>query len=176
MTYKVKIKNSDAFVLLDDFAFEWLSTDPYYVSIDFLSNLRVHSSGCAVFQKNWRNLKGGYQTETIYLHRLIAEKYLSHKKTSKNLWVGCLNGNKLDCRVENLCFRSRSEASRRRKARNRSGYVGVYLDNKRYRAMICVDGKQVHLGMFDTAEEAAAAYQRAQREWLKKKEENSEKP
>ncbi|MCS7037586.1 MAG: AP2 domain-containing protein [Saprospiraceae bacterium] len=172
MTYKIKLKNSNEFVLLDDFVYEWLSTDPYFVELNFLNHLRLHSSGCAVFQKNWRKLKGGYKTETIYLHKLIADKYLGHQKTPEASWVGALNGNKLDCRVENLFFHSRSSAGRRRKAQSRSGYIGVYLDNKRYRAVISVDGKPVHLGMFDTAEEAAAAYRRAQRELLHKDDES----
>ncbi len=168
MTYKIKLKNADDYVLLDDFAYEWLSKDPYYVELDLLNNLRRHSSGCAVFQKNWRKLSGGYKTETIYLHRLIAEKYLSREKTPEEWLVSAKNGNKLDCRIENLCFRSRSLASRYRKTRNRTGYVGVYKELKRYRAIISIEGKPVHLGMFDTPEEAAAAYRRAQRELLKK--------
>ncbi len=164
MTFKIKLSNSDAFVLIDDFAYEWLSTDPYFVEMDFLNRLRKHSSGCAVFQKTWRKSSGGYKTETIYLHKLIAEKYLGHEKTPERRLVSARNGNKLDCRVENLCFRSRSEASRYQKARNPSGYIGVYKGHGRYRAVIFMHGKLVHLGMFDTPEEAAAAYQRARRE------------
>ena len=50
--YKVKLKNADEEVLLDDKVYEFLTTDPYLVRVDFINNLRRHSSGCAVFQKN----------------------------------------------------------------------------------------------------------------------------
>ena len=77
MLYKVKLKNAEDSVLLDDHVFEYLTTDPYLVKVDFVNNLRKHSSGCAVFQKTWKRADGSYKTETIYLHKLIAEKFLA---------------------------------------------------------------------------------------------------
>ena len=41
-------------VLLDDKVYEYLTSDPYLVRMGFIDNLRKHSSGCAVFQKNWK--------------------------------------------------------------------------------------------------------------------------
>ena len=75
MLYKIKLKNADKFLILEDFVFEWLSNDPYYSEIKMLENVRLHSSGCSVFQKTWRTTTGSYKTETVYLHKLIAEKY-----------------------------------------------------------------------------------------------------
>ena len=83
MLYKVKLKNADDHVLLDDQVFEWLTNDPYLAKVDLVNNLRKHSSGCAVFQKTWKKADGGYKTETIYLHKLIAEKFLEHQKTGE---------------------------------------------------------------------------------------------
>ncbi|MHC1786426.1 MAG: hypothetical protein AB9880_05155 [Christensenellales bacterium] len=40
---------------------------------------------------------------------------------------------------------------------NKLGVRGVCMDGKRYRATICLKGKQYLLGSFDTLEEAAAA-------------------
>lgn len=158
MLYKIKLKNANEFVLVDDFVYDWLTSDPYYVQLDLVNNLRKHSSGCAVFQKTWKTTSGNYKTETIYLHKLIAEKFLAHlRKEGENL-VGAKNGNKLDCRIDNIEWRSRSVASRLRKTTSKTGYTGVYKENDRYRAVISIGGRSVHLGMFDTPEEAALAY------------------
>lgn len=164
MLYKVKLKNADDDVLLDDKVYEYLTTDPYLVQVDFVNNLRRHSSGCAVFQKTWKKADGSYKTETIYLHKLVAEKFLNSGKSQDTNLVGARNGNKLDCRLENLIYRSRSIASRKRKTSSRAGYTGVYKENNRYRAVISVNRKSIHIGMFATAEEAALAYNKKSRE------------
>ncbi len=164
MLYKVKLKNADDLVLLDDKVYEYLTTEPYLVEVDFINNLRKHSSGCAVFQKTWKKADGGYKTETIYLHKIVAEKFLAIARSSDKNLVGTKNGNKLDCRLENIIYRSRSVASRKRKTSSRVGYTGVYKENNRYRAVISVNRKSVHIGMFATAEEAALAYNRKSRE------------
>lgn len=164
MLYKVKLKNAEDTVLLDDKVYEYLTTDPYLVKVDFINNLRRHSSGCAVFQKTWKKADGSYKTETIYLHKIIAEKFLIKTKTKTKNLVGAKNGNKLDCRLENIVYRSRSVASRKRKTSSKAGYTGVYKENNRFRAVISVNRKSVHIGMFATAEEAALAYNKKSRE------------
>ena len=162
--YKVKLKNADDHVLLDDKVYEWLTSEPYYVQVNLVNNLRKHSSGCAVFQKTWKRADGGYKTETLYLHKLIAEKFLTGTKSRERNLVGCKNGNKLDCRLENIVYRSRASASRKRKTSSKVGYTGVYKENNRYRAVISINRKAVHLGMFATPEEAAMAYNKKSKE------------
>ena len=160
MIHRIKLKNVDQEALLDSKVNEELSRDPYLKDLDVLNNLRLHSSGCVVFQKTFKceEANKGYRTETIYLHKLIAERYLSHKRTADKKLVGCLNGNKLDCRLDNLEYRSRSVASRKRRSSSKIGYTGVYKENNRYRAVISVNRRSLHIGMFSTAEEAALAY------------------
>ncbi len=164
MLYKVKLKNADENVMLDDEVYHHLTKDPYLVKIQFVNNLRKHSSGCAVFQKSWKRSDGAYKIETIYLHRYIAEKFLDTPPDPRMNLVGAKNGNKLDCRLENLEWRTRSTSSRNRKTTSKTGYTGVYIENKKYRAIITINGKAVHIGMFKTPEEAARAYNKRAKE------------
>lgn len=164
MMHHIKLKNAAVEATLDSSVFTTLSKDAYLIDIDFFNNLRLHSSGCVVFQKSHKDKESGYRTETIYLHKLIAERYLAHTRTAERKLVGSRNGNKRDCRLENLEYRSRAVASRKRRSSSKIGYTGVYKDNNRYRAVISVDRRSVHIGMFATAEEAARAYNRKSRE------------
>lgn len=161
MIYRVRLKNSDDFALLDADVYNALAKDEYLAKVGFLDNLRKHSSGCAVFQKTRKSSDGdGYNTETRYLHMEVAERFLAANRTEQKNLVGAQNGNKLDCRLANLEYRSRSVASRKRKSSSKLGYTGVYQENNRYRAVISINRKSVHIGMFSTPEEAALAYNR----------------
>lgn len=164
MVYRVKLKNTDKCVTIDQHVYEALYQDPHLKNVEFFPNLRMHSSGCAVFQKTVKSRPRAYKTETIYLHKIIAERFLWDTRTDENNLVVARNGNKLNCRLSNLVYQSRSVASRKRKSSSQVGYTGVYVDNNRYRAVICVKRKSIHLGMYDTAEEAARAYNQMSRE------------
>lgn len=163
MSVQIKLKNSKEKVLLDDPTYETLVQDPEIRKMGLLENLRKHSTGCAVYQKSIRLKRGEYRIETIYLHRFICERFIEKPDPSYKL-VGCKNGNKLDCRLENLEWRSRSMSSRSRKIYNKSGYLGVYKERKKFRSIIYFEGKAHHIGMFDTAEEAAQAYNKKAKE------------
>jgi len=158
--HKLPLKNAPGAVLIDQQVFEDLSCDPHLQKIAFFDNLRKHSSGCVVFQKTYKDSgsEKGYRTETIYLHKLIAERYLSDQRVGNRTLVGTANGNKLDCRLVNLEYRSRAIASRKRKSSSKLGYTGVYQENNRFRAVISKDRRSIHIGMYATAEEAALAY------------------
>jgi hypothetical protein len=55
-------------------------------------------------------------------------------------------------------IREANVRNRKLNVNNRSGFKGVVARGDRWRAMIRVGGKLVHLGTFDTREEAAAAF------------------
>lgn len=95
----------------------------------------------------WRMNNNGYVINnskvSIFLHRLIldTDKMVDH-----------INGNRLDNRKSNLriCnhFQNQMNAS----------YKGVYNSrNGRFQAKIKINGKQIHLGMFDIYDEALYA-------------------
>lgn len=44
--------------------------------------------------------------------------------------------------------------------RNRTGYLGVQKSYNKYTARTIINGKRVYIGLYKTAEEAAAAYQK----------------
>ena len=47
------------------------------------------------------------------------------------------------------------------RSRNTVGYRGVTKNSKKFQAYITIDGKYTHIGRYDTAKEAAVAYDRA---------------
>lgn len=162
MLVKIQLKNSPNEVLVDDFVYEYLCTNPYLKSLDLVHNLREHSSGRAVFQKSWRQNDGKYKTETLYLHKLVAERFIKRgdeDNQKKNPLVKIINKNKLDCRVKNLEWSNRSVIKRNSiTTRNKTGYIGVFQDKTSYRAVIYQNKKAISLGSYKTAEEAAMAY------------------
>lgn len=92
---------------------------------------------------------------TVSLHREIANcqyndgKYVDHK-----------NGNTFDNRKGNLRICTMKENVRNRKLCRTSttGFKSVTKVRGRYRARIGVDDKRIHLGYFDTPEQAHQAY------------------
>mgnify|MGYP006267319125 CR=1 FL=1 len=113
---------------------------------------RLHSAGYAVLQFT----KNGKIT-TIYMHKLLAKEFVSQPKSDKRLFVRMINGDKLDCRVDNLDWATMSEL-RRNQNNGITQYRGVSRDGKKYRAVLYDKGERVYLGVFTTPEKAAQAY------------------
>ena len=93
----------------------------------------------------------------IFMHRVImGVKDLKIK-------VDHRDGNGLHNWRANLraCTNAENSKNRRRNRNNTSGYKGVTLDRGKYRARIRVNYKMVNIGQFETAIEAARAYDTA---------------
>lgn len=92
---------------------------------------------------------------TIYMHRqilgLLPEQFVDH-----------INGIGWDNRRSNLRICTRSENQRNMKlySDSRTKFKGVdfHKKAKKFRARIVIEGKQKHLGLFDTPEAAHAVY------------------
>jgi len=104
----------------------------------------IHNKSYAVHRVIWEILKGpildGYQIDHI-------------------------NHNRADNRIENLRLATNKQNNQNKSVRKDSEtkIKGVYWrqDTKKYRAKIKINGKENHLGYFDTSEEASIAYQEA---------------
>jgi hypothetical protein len=96
------------------------------------------------------------KSRDIKLHRFIMS-------APPDSLVDHRDGNWLDCRRQNLRVCTNAENSRNtpRKKSNTTGYRGVSYapQSGKYRAGIKINGKQKHLGYFETAETAYMVYQ-----------------
>lgn len=78
--------------------------------------------------------------------------------------VDHINGDKADNRWCNLIECSQGDNLQnihKVKSTSTTGYTGVYTYKDRFRAKINVNGKQIHIGEFVTAEDASIAYKNA---------------
>ena len=78
--------------------------------------------------------------------------------------VDHINGNRMDNTWENLrsvTQQQNMENIKKMRPDNTTGYRGVHKWHGKYRAKIVSNKKQIHLGTFSTAEEAAKAYEAA---------------
>ncbi len=113
---------------------------------------RLHSHGYAVLQYSENG-----EIITMYLQKIIAEHGLKKPlEAPKKLFVRMINGNKLDCRLQNLEWTTMSGL--RRQESKETGFRGVSKDGNKYRAVLYDNGARIYLGTFDSELEAARAY------------------
>lgn len=113
---------------------------------------------------SWHTDRDGYfvheQTHgpNILLHRMILGLDVFQKDKRQ---VDHINGNSADNRKKNLriCSQAQNVCNRAKAAKNH-GYKGVRV-GKTFRAYITVNKKQIHLGVYKNAEDAARAYNKA---------------
>ena len=90
-----------------------------------------------------------------YIHRLVAQAFIPNPNNFPE--VDHINQVRDDNTTENLRWITHSG-----NGRNRGGFgkclKGVFKQGNKYRANISIDNKQIHIGMFDTEEQAHKAY------------------
>jgi hypothetical protein len=98
-----------------------------------------------------------WQGKTIYLHVEVAKRKFNREIPDQ---VDHEDRNPLNCRRYNLRLATNSQNKMNKDVAYLSctGFKGVSKHGNRFRAKIWNNDQQYHLGLFDTAEEAAAAY------------------
>lgn len=114
----------------------------------------------ALLQWSWHVNSDGYVRRTLgqKMHRDVMT--LCGEDPSGKI-IDHINGNKLDNRRSNLRFASpRQNQLNKRTRSRRTGLKGVYQCGGKFRVIVRVNGKSVHLGVFADRDEAAATYDR----------------
>ena len=144
-------------IILDEQVYDDLKKDKHLTQIGFFDKLLQHSNGYAFFQR-YRSYKESPKYETIYLHKLIAERYIKKPATSKRLFVRFIDGNVRNVQLSNLEWVTMNTLRREMKGTSSTGFRGVTRDRGRYRVVIYHEDKKYDLGFFDNLMEAAKAY------------------
>lgn len=129
----------------------------------FITSFNKHNAGNVIDTVDGRGyISTSIKDYKVALHRLI----FIYMTGLESVCTDHINGIKLDNRWENL--RAVTDAENKQNVKRKigeSGYTGVRVINRvsgvGYRSQIRVNSKPIHLGMFDTAEEAAIAYNSA---------------
>ena len=104
-----------------------------------------------------------YKGKAYPVHHLVWA--LAHGKFPDRL--DHIDGNRMNNRLENLreCSAAQNSHNTKLSKANKSGYKGVYSQaGGRWYARIRAHGKSHYLGLFDSAEDAAKAYDAAARD------------
>lgn len=136
-------------IYLDSGDVTWVDTDDYDQIVRYPWSMVARGKNRYAYRREYTHGK----CMMIFLHRFLlnapAGKMVDH-----------INGDGLDNRRCNLriCSNAENQRNSRCQSNNRSGFKGVRKCGNRWRATIHVAGGTTSIGYFDTAEEAAKAY------------------
>jgi hypothetical protein len=141
---QIKLGNKDLYAMVDD--------DDY----DRVIKMAWHSWRC---RNIWYAVSSNNRKRKfILMHRFILD-------ATRGTEIDHIDRNGLNNQKSNLRYCSNSQNQQNKTGWAKSGYKGVYpRDYKgsiRYRVLIQINKKTIHIGYFSTAEEAAKEYDKA---------------
>jgi hypothetical protein len=146
-------------------------------TINNFPNYLISNNGSVFSLKSKKILKtninnGGYKQIGLMkdkieisfkIHRLVCEHF---GIWNPDLTVDHINGNKSDNTISNLRIATQQQQCFNQKVKhnNKLGVKGVQFRFDKYTSRILINGKRIHLGTFETLEEAKEAYDTKARE------------
>lgn len=107
-------------------------------------------------------LRSGVDGDLVYNHRISWAHYYREQPPE---FIDHIDGNRRNNKIDNLraCTLSENQMNRKLNSNSTTGYTGVsFMKNKRkFKATIYKNSKPIYLGIYETAEEASKAYQKA---------------
>ena len=143
--------------------------------IDGYDNYSISNYGNVKNSKTNRIMKPGNNThgykgvslckngkvKSFRVHRLVGMAFLENPDNKE--MIDHIDNNPSNNNVKNLRWATSSDngCNQDKYKNNKSGYKGVSFNKptNKYRALININGKLKHLGLFETAEEASVAYE-----------------
>lgn len=113
----------------------------------------------AHYQKGKWYVVSGSPYQMIYLHRFIM-------RPDSKIDIDHKDDDGLNNQRSNLRFATRSQNMANSGPRNGKKFKGIHKNSGRFRAQITVNYKRIHLGYFDTEEQAAKAYDEGARRYF----------
>ena len=95
------------------------------------------------------------------IHKIVAITFLGHVPNGHVIIVDHKNNIKAHNFKWNLQLISVRENTSKDRKNGKSKYTGVYKERNNWKSAMLINGKNKHLGMFDTEEEASECYQNA---------------
>jgi hypothetical protein len=124
---------------------------------NYIQGWNIHKK---ISSKNYYYYNINYKK--IKEHRILAYTFLNLDINDKDKQIDHINGNRNDNRLENLRI-----VSNQQNQFNRKNTKGYSKQNNKFIAKIRINKKQIHLGCYDTEEEAHNAYLEAKQKYHK---------
>lgn len=163
-----KKRDNDIFInVIENYAIMLINDNKVIIDIEDIEKIKEHHWYLNGRDKH-RYARSKRNGKIILLHRLIMNVL---NEDTKTMQIDHINGNTLDNRKQNLrIVTPHQNALNKNKidyGNNRHNGVHYLKRNKKWRAYITYNGKWIHLGVYDTEEEAINARIEAEKKYFK---------